>query len=99
MKIGDYRIYYTCYGGENDLVTTVGSVFDVADTDPTSLASNIWQLQEYVYQNDLPNIAVLFKNSLSKTHILSKLGRNLNHTLWTNRFLLLVFTFTGFFCL
>ena len=99
MKIGDYRIYYTCYGGESDLITTVGSIMDVLELNTSSTSSSIWQLQEYIYQNNLPDVAVVFKNSLSKTRILNKLSRNLNHTLWTNRFLLLIFTFTGFFCL
>merc|ERR1712079_393006 len=90
--IGTYRIYWECFGGENDEISAIGTISN-------DISQNIFIFEEFNYQPNLPDTAILFPKKVSKNLIISRVSRKTYYMDWLNRFCLLFMTFAGCLCL
>lgn len=92
--LGDYRVYFTCYGSENDEISALGTIAtgDLENSD----FSDDYIFEEFLYQSNLPDVAILFENKVSPNLILQKVMRKTYYVDWLNRFLLFFMSFAGF---
>merc|ERR1719188_1308108 len=78
-KIGDYRVYHYCLGGEGDETSALGTVDykEGSSSDGNETDAPHFLLEEYQYQTDLPDTAILFQKILTPTQgrLSGKYGR------------------------